>query len=179
MNASGSSNPAQPDFAALVALAGQIARLLKDRGETVAVAESSTGGLVSAALLAIPGASVIMRGGSVIYTRQARSGLLGLEPEYLAQNGIRPSTEAYAGLLAERVAQRLEADWGLGESGAAGPSGNRYGDKPGHSCIAVTGVAGKAITLETGQEEREANMWRFAEAALRLLLDQLEAIPAP
>lgn len=144
-----------------------VAHALKSRGETIAVAESSTGGLLSALLLAVPGASAYVRGGGVIYTRQARSGLMRFEEADLA--GIRSSSEPYAQLLARRVREQLDATWGLGETGAAGPTGNRYGDAPGHTCIAVSGPVERVMTLETGQADREENMWAFAAAALDLL----------
>jgi nicotinamide-nucleotide amidase len=156
----------------LAARAAAIAERLKAARETVAVGESSTGGLLSAILLAVPGASVYFRGGGVIYTAQARSGLLGLTAAQL--EGIRSSSEPYALLLARTVRERMAATWGLGETGAAGPSGNRYGDAPGHTCIAVVGPAERVITLETGQADREANMWAFADAALALLHECLE-----
>lgn len=140
---------------------------LKQRGETIAVAESSTGGLVSAALLAVPGASAYFRGGGVIYTRYARDGLLGIDDAAMA--GMRASTEAYALLMARAVRERLGATWGLAETGATGPTGNRYGDAAGHSCIAVAGPVERAITIETGKSDRIANMRAFAAAALDLL----------
>jgi nicotinamide-nucleotide amidase len=154
-------------MAKLRAMAEAVGGLLKARGETVAVAESSTGGLIAAALLALPGASAYFVGGGVIYTQKAREVLLA---EDLARHpGMRPSTEAYALLEASAIRQRLGTTWGLGETGATGPSGNRYGDAPGRSCIAVVGPRTRSITLETGQSEREANMWRFAKEALALL----------
>ena len=149
----------------LTTMAQSVAGLLKARGETVAVAESSTGGLVSAALLAVPGASAYYVGGGVIYTRDARRFLLDAPEEVIA---MRASTEGYALLIARLVRERLGTTWGLAESGASGPTGNRYGDDAGHSCAAVAGPAERAATLETGSAEREDNMWRFAEAALRL-----------
>src|SRR5687768_4231993 len=100
----------------LMPLAEQVAALLKERRETIAVAESSTGGLISAALLAVPGASAYFLGGAVIYTRAARTALLGIQDEALA--GMRASTEAYATLLARTVRERFATTWGLGESGA-------------------------------------------------------------
>jgi nicotinamide-nucleotide amidase len=103
----------------------------------------------------------------VLYTHQAREALLQVR---LADHpGMRASTEPYALLCATAVRERLGATWGIGETGAAGPSGNRYGDPPGHSCIAVAGPRTRVITLNTGQVEREANIWRFARAALALL----------
>ena len=153
----------------LIARAEKIARLLKDRRETMVVAESSTGGLISAALLAVPGASAYFLGGAVVYTQVARRALLDLGD--ISALGIRASTEAYARLLAQTAQQRFAASWALAESGATGPTGNRYGDAAGHSCIAVAGVAERAITLETGSSDRVGNMRAFSAAALGLLLD--------
>jgi PncC family amidohydrolase len=151
----------------LASMAETVGALLTARGETIAVSESSTGGLIAAALLAVPGASAYFIGGGVLYTHQAREALLQVR---LADHpGMRASTEPYALLCATAIRERLGATWGLGETGAAGPSGNRYGDPPGHSCIAVAGPRTRVITLSTGQAEREANMWRFARAALALL----------
>ena len=151
----------------LIPLARDIAHRLMARGENLAVAESSTGGLISAALLALPGASAWFLGGGVIYTGQARSALLGLTPADLEDT--RPATEAYAALLAGRVGQRLGAAWALAESGASGPSGNRYGDPPGHAALAVAGPVRRTVLVETGQSQREDNMRAFAMAALTLL----------
>jgi PncC family amidohydrolase len=110
----------------LLGLAEQIAARLKERGETVAVAESSAGGLIAAALLAVPGASAHFLGGAVVYTRHARRALLGISNE--AMQALRPSTEPYALLLARTVSERHGATWGLAETGATGPTGNAYGD---------------------------------------------------
>jgi nicotinamide-nucleotide amidase len=155
----------------LLALADQAAVLLKARRETIAIAESSTGGLVCAALLAVPGASAYFLGGAVVYTRRARELLMNLPREAVA--GMRSASEPYALLLARTASQRFSASWGLAETGAAGPTGNPYGDSPGHSCIAVAGGAEEAITVETGEADRLANMHAFAAAALELLLRQL------
>ena len=151
----------------LLPLAEQVAALLKQRRETIAVAESSAGGLISAALLAVPGASAYFLGGAVVYTRPARELLMDLPRE--AVRGMRSSSEPYALLLARTSSKRFSTTWGLAETGAAGPTGNSYGDDPGHSCIAIAGAAEEAITLETGQGDRLANMRAFAAAALGLL----------
>jgi nicotinamide-nucleotide amidase len=150
----------------LLKLGETIGELLKARKETVAVAESSTGGLIAAALLAVPGASAYFVGGAVLYTHKAREALL--EIELAAHPGMRASTEPYALLCATTMRERLGTVWGIGESGATGPAGNRYGDAPGHSCIAICGPQTRSMTLETGSAEREANMWRFAREALAL-----------
>ena len=156
----------------LVPLAEQIAQLLRTRAETVGVAESSAGGLISAALLAVPGASAYFLGGAVVYTRAARSGLLQI-PES-ALEGMRPSTEPYALLLARTARERLGSTWAIAETGATGPTGNRYGDAPGHACLAVSGPREQSATLETGSPDRQRNMQAFAAAGLRLMLDTLE-----
>jgi nicotinamide-nucleotide amidase len=151
----------------LAPLAETLAERLKARGETIAVAESSSGGLISAALLAVPGASAYFLGGSVVYTGKARMALLGLRREDVA--GMRSSSEPYALLLARTVRENLGATWGLSETGAAGPTGNGYGDAAGHSCLAIAGPTEMAFTLETGSADRAANMEAFAKAALELL----------
>ena len=155
----------------LSTMAASLGALLKERKETVGVSESSAGGLISAALLAVPGASAYFLGGGVIYTQAARRALLRVPDESVA--GIRSSTEAYALLKARTIRQLLGTTWGLAETGATGPTGNRYGDAAGHACIAVTGPLERAITLETGDADREKNMWAFARAALSLLEESL------
>jgi PncC family amidohydrolase len=150
-------------------LAEQIAKRLIARKETIAVAESSTGGLVSAALLALPGASAYFVGGAVVYTKTARAALMGIGDADM--QGMRPSTEAYALMLARRARERMGATWGVAETGATGPTGNRYGDAAGHTCIAVVGPSERAITLETGSADRRANMDAFAKRVLELVAD--------
>jgi len=154
-------------------LAGKIAARLIERRETIAVAESSTGGLVAAALLAVPGASAYVIGGAVVYTKAARAALLGINDADM--QGLRPATEAYSLLIARRVRERLGATWGLGETGATGPSGNRYGDPAGHSCMAIAGPVERAVTLQTGSAHRRANMDAFAMRALELLAEVISA----
>jgi PncC family amidohydrolase len=150
----------------LLAPAALIGERLKGDKATLSVAESSAGGLISAALLAVPGASAYFLGGAVVYTRVARRLLLDIPEEALA--GIRPSTEPYALLLARGVRARFETTWGIAETGATGPTGNRYGDAAGHACIAIAGPREASMTLETGDSDRVANMRAFAAAALEL-----------
>ncbi|WP_208642278.1 CinA family protein [Methylobacterium terrae] len=151
--------------------AGRIAALLTARRETVAVAESSAGGLVSAALLAVPGASAYYLGGAVVYTAQAREALIGLDAAGMAS--LRSASEPYAERVAGLVRERHGAVWGLCETGAAGPRGNRYGDAAGHTCLAVAGPVTRRLTLETGHGDRAANMEAFAAAMLDAFLDAL------
>ncbi len=157
----------------LLPLAEKIAARLIERRETIAVAESSTGGLIAAALLAVPGASAYVIGGVVVYTKASRAALLGIDDADM--QGLRPATEAYSLSIARRVRERLGATWGLGETGATGPSGNRYGDAAGHSCIAVAGPVARATTLETGSADRQANMEAFAWRAIELLAEAVAA----
>jgi nicotinamide-nucleotide amidase len=156
----------------LIAIAEQIAAKLVARKQTIAVAESSTGGLISASLLAVPGASAYFLGGAVVYTRDARRVLMDITDETM--KGIRSASEPYAKLLAEQARRRFATDWGLSETGATGPTGNRYGDAAGHSCMAVAGRTTSVITLETGSNDRTGNMKVFAATALKLLLKELE-----
>jgi PncC family amidohydrolase len=155
----------------LVTIAEKIATQLIARKQTIAVAESSTGGLISAALLSVPGASAYFLGGAVVYTRDARRLLMDIPDD--AMKGIRSASEPYANLLAGQIRQRFSTDWGLSETGAAGPTGNRYGDAAGHCCMAVAGPQNEVFTLETGSADRHANMQLFASAALNLLLENL------
>lgn len=154
-------------------VAAQAGALLKARGETVAIAEGSCGGLVSAALLAVPGASDYYAGGAVIYTLAAsRAFIAGAVP---TPPDLRGATEAFASYLARSVVVRLDATWGIGEGGAAGPTGNRYGDPAGHAWLAVAGPRDATRHLLTGSSDRLANMTAFAVAALVLLAEQLDA----
>ena len=161
----------------LTAMGAHAAVLLKNRGERIAIAESSAGGLISAALLAVPGASAYFTGGGVIYTGRALKGLLGISRTDLAARGLRSSSEPYALFLAETVRNKHRVEWGLAETGASGPTGNPYGDPAGHTCIAVAGLHTEAQTLRTGSSDRIENMWAFAEAALNLLVSALETAP--
>jgi nicotinamide-nucleotide amidase len=156
----------------LITIAEKIAVKLIERKQTIAIAESSTGGLISAALLSVPGASAYFLGGGVVYTRDARRILMDISDE--AMKGIRSASEPYAKLLANQARQRFATDWGLSETGATGPTGNRYGDAAGHSCMAVAGPHQAVFTLETGSSDRQANMQKFAGTALGLLLENLE-----
>ena len=151
----------------LLPIAERAGARLKARAETIAIAESSTAGLISASLLAQAGASAYFVGGAVVYTRSARAALLGITDADMT--GFRPSTETYALLLARRVRERHGTVWGLGETGATGPTGNRYGDAAGHTCLALSGPVELALTLETGSADRAQNMLAFAERALKEL----------
>ncbi|MCX7199120.1 MAG: CinA family protein [Proteobacteria bacterium] len=165
--------------------AGRVAVELKARGQTIAVGESAAGGLITAALLAVPGASAYCRGGLVIYTRNALLSLKAVDLARLAT--MRASTEAYACFEAHTLRTHFETDWGLGETGAAGPTGNKYGDAAGHACVAVAGpglglatgaIGERSRTLETGSTDRLGNMQAFAAAALLLMAETLEGLPA-
>jgi nicotinamide-nucleotide amidase len=151
----------------LTSMGQVVGALLKEKKHTIAVAESSAGGLISAALLSVPGASAYFLAGGVIYTHDARRALLGVPDEALT--GLRASTEEYALRLARAVRERLGTTWGLSETGATGPTGNRYGDAAGHACVAVVGPVEQTLTIETRHGNRELNMWSFTQTALELL----------
>jgi PncC family amidohydrolase len=156
----------------LTALAESATRRLRDRRETIAVAESSCGGLISASLLSIPGASGYYVGGTVTYSRVANQAFLA--GAVTAPPGLRSETEEFALYMARAAAAKLETTWAIGESEAAGPSGSVYGDPPGHVWVAVARAADSTRHLLTGSEDRSANMVAFAGAALALLIDCLD-----
>lgn len=153
----------------LLPLAEIIAARLIERKEKIAIAEGSAGGLISAALLAVPGASAYYLGGAVIYTVVARTELAGISNADM--KGIRAASEPYALLLAARIRDKHGATWGLSETGAAGPTGNRYGDPAGHTCIGIVGPSERAVTLRTGSADRQENMRAFSLRALEVLAE--------
>jgi PncC family amidohydrolase len=156
----------------LLALAQRAGAILRARRETIAVAEGAAGGLISAALLSVAGASTFYLGGAVVYTLAAsRAFMAGAVP---APPNLRGASEPWALYLARSAATKLEATWGIGEGGAAGPTGNRYGDPPGHAWVAVAGAREATHHVLTGDDDRVANMAAFARAALELLVEQLE-----
>ena len=159
----------------LISIAAKLGDALKTRRETIGVAESSSGGLISTALLAIPGASAYYLGGAVVYTLQSRRVLLDLPDSAFA--GLRGLTEELALVLARGARQRFATTWSISEVGAAGPTGSRYGDPPGTSCIAVAGTIERALKIHTGNPDRVANMRVFAARALELLSECLVAAP--
>ncbi|MGJ7506066.1 CinA family protein [Variovorax sp. GT1P44] len=159
------------DLPSLSELAGRVGAALKARKETIAVVESSAGGLVSAALLAVPGASAYFLGGAVVYSRRAAKALLGLTADDVA--GMRGETEPYALMVAGKIRDSHRASWGISESGAAGPSGSPYGDAPGHVCLAVVGAITQSRTIETASDDRAANMDLFARHLLSMFEEAL------
>lgn len=159
-------------------LGTQAGALLRERGEKIVVAETSAGGLISAALLAVPGASTYFVGGAIPYSRRSIQAIAGLDIRALMASGIRSSSEPYARLLAKTIREKHErVHWGLAETGAAGPEGNPYGDPAGHTCMAVDGPLCRVQTLRTGSADRASNMRAFACASLQLLIDALRAAP--
>lgn len=152
--------------------AAAVADILKARKDTVGVAESSTGGLISANLLAVPGASAYFLGGTIIYTLRARRELLGIDKSTLDRQ--QPLTEAYVALCAQTIRTRLDATWGIAELGATGPAGTSYGHPPGICVLAVVGPVTLTRRIETGSPDREGNMQTFTHAALELLHEALE-----
>ena len=155
----------------LTLISNEIAKILIERGDTIAVAETSAGGLVSASLLAVPGASAYYLGGGVLYTHQSRKILLGIPDSEM--KGIRSSSEPYAQLLAVTIRNKFKTTWGISEPGAAGPTGNRYGDNPGHTCVSVSGPVDDIKTVETNSQNRSKNMMTFSSEALNLLRECL------
>jgi len=154
-------------------IASEVGAMLKVRKENIAVAESSAGGLIAANLLAVPGASRYFVAGSVVYTQNARDLLMTITDEEMS--GKRSSSEPYATLLAQKLLQRHGTTWALAETGAAGPTGNSYGDPAGLSCIAVAGPDEFVHTITTGSDNRAENMQTFTRAALDTLARSINA----
>ena len=164
----------------------RLAELLKARGLTIAVAETSAGGLVASKLLARPGASGFFRGGIVCYSAQAKRALLPGLPEKLAPT----ATEKHALQLAIALRELLEVDYAIGESGVAGPSKNSRGIAPGVDAVAVAGPDGAYLTRmlfpdtelsaadaygQAPKVPRADVMEKFSESALALAVEALEA----
>jgi nicotinamide-nucleotide amidase len=160
----------------LLPLAQKLGESLKERKETIGIAESSTGGLISSALLSVPGASAYFLGGAVVYTLASRRALLDLPDN--AFQGIRGLSEQLALVLARGARQRFASTWSISEVGASGPTGSRYGDPAGTTCIAVAGPVERALKIQTGSDDRVANMRVFAAKALELLAECIAAQPA-
>ncbi|MBT4983890.1 MAG: CinA family protein [Ilumatobacter sp.] len=157
----------------LLAAGAVCGELLRARGETVATGEGSCGGLISTALLAVPGASAYFLGGSVIYTKHALDGLLTGQVERPPK--LRGASEPWVMHLAEAARTHIGATWGIGEGGATGPSGNPYGDPAGHAWVGVSGPVDASRHVLTGDDDRAANMVAFAIAGLDLFADTLRS----
>jgi nicotinamide mononucleotide (NMN) deamidase PncC len=112
-------------------------------------------------------------GGIVIYTRQGWDVLRDFEEGEL--EGHRSATEGNALVRARIARDRFKASWGIGETGAAGPVGNRYGDPAGHAWVAVSGPREQAVRVATGHAARLDNMHAFGAVALRLLEESLRS----
>ncbi|MFM6831670.1 MAG: CinA family protein [Novosphingobium sp.] len=161
----------------LAGIGAEAGFLLKKHGQSIAVADGATGGLISASLLAMPGASAFYLGGGVIYTLKGRRITLGHAPGSL--RGHTSATESYAIAQAQLIRQRYGADWGIAETGAAGGgSAHPLGVASGTSAVAVAGPDGMTASrlVQTGGNDRLANMQAFTAAALCLLRDTLAAV---
>jgi len=150
----------------------EVSDVLKARGETIAVAESTTGGLISARLLSMPGASAYFLGGIIIYSRLSRKVFLDASAEKL--DGVKPLSEEMALFFAKEVREKLSATWGIAELGLAGPTG-AYGYEAGNSVIAVSGPVEAAVRINTGHNDRARNMEEFTDRAFELLRDVLSS----
>jgi len=167
------STPSDFPPVSLRILAIEVTDLLRSRNETVSIAETASGGLISATILSIPGTSKLFRGGLTLYTLESRVAFAGWTPAHI-ENYRGPTPEVVAG-LAENVRGTLKSTWTVSESGTAGPTGgNTKNRTPGYVALAVASEAGTLTReVETGHEVRERNMVDFAIAALQLLKDAI------
>ena len=156
-------------------LAEEIASLLLVRRETIAVAETAAGGLISGTLTAVPGASAWFLGGVVPYAAAAKQRWLGLDVTTIGGGAV--SAEA-APRMASAVRDALAATWGLAETGIAGPQTGRRSSKPaGLVFVAIEGPASDAREHVTGLGGRAENQAAFTNLALQLLLESLRRAP--
>lgn len=157
----------------------RIAALLRARGEKVAIADGASGGLIAATLLTVPGALDFFVGGGVVYSFRARDVLFALPRE--AYTGMRGASVEYALLQARAIRDNFGADWGLAESGSVGGSAHPSGAPAGTSVAAIASPSGMTVTcvIETGSDDRIANMAAFTRNALGALEDALAAAGAP
>jgi nicotinamide mononucleotide (NMN) deamidase PncC len=153
----------------------RIAGLLRARGEKVAVADGATGGLIAASLLTVPGALDFFVGGGVVYSFRARDVLFALPRD--AYKGMRGASADYAMLQARAIRDNFGAEWGLAESGSVGGSSHPSGALAGQSVAAIAAPGGVTITrvIETGSDDRIANMAAFTRNALGAFEDALTA----
>ncbi|HUH66916.1 MAG TPA: CinA family protein [Syntrophales bacterium] len=153
-------------------LVRDIAAILTSAHETLSVAESSAGGLVSSCLLSIPGASSFFVGGSVLYSYQIRNEIVGMGKE---EHGVYGgSTPELILEIATRFRERIGTDWVIAEGGAAGPSKSPYGHNAGYTALAIAGPINRAKSIETGKSDRIENMSEFTNALLSFFLDVLK-----
>lgn len=160
---------------ALASIAAEAGALLKARGQSIAVVDGSTGGLISASLLAMPGASAFYLGGGVIYTLKGRRIVLGHPPGSL--RGYTSAKEDYALAQARLIRERYGADWGIAETGASGGSAHPLGVASGTSAVGVVGPDSieASVLIVTDSNDRLENMQTFTQRALMLLRDTLAA----
>ena len=156
----------------LTELANRVGARLKERGETVAVAENSAGGLVSAALLAVPGASAYFVGGAVpLLPPCRRRRFWACRIARRPNRARRPSRTRW--MLANTIRERLSTTWGLAETGTRPVRPAIATAMPRATPAWPRGPSERATTLKTGSGNRAANMDALACAGLRLFLEAL------
>jgi nicotinamide-nucleotide amidase len=148
---------------------------LVDRRETLATAESLTGGLVAATIVEIPGVSAVFRGGLVVYATDLKARLAGVPEDLLQERG--PVDGDVAAALARGVRERCGADWGLATTGVAGPE-PQDGKPVGLVYVAVADRSGAVVRELKLDGNREAVRTESVTAVLQLLTDSLRALPA-
>ncbi|KAL8823958.1 MAG: hypothetical protein Q9191_005413 [Dirinaria sp. TL-2023a] len=156
-------------------LLSEISSLLKQRKETVSIAETASGGLISASLLSTPGASAFYKGGLTLYTLESRVAFAGWTQEDI-EKYKGPTPGVVAG-LAENVRSKLGSTYTVCESGTAGPTGGSTRNRtPGYVALAVAAEQGTFTReVETARGgDREANMVAFATEGLQLLREVIK-----
>ena len=152
--------------------AADLVASLAERGETLACAESLTGGLVCAAVTDVPGASAVLRGGVVSYATEVKASVLGVDAGLLARTGAVDADVARQ--MAEGVCRVLGSDWGLATTGVAGPD-PQDGAAVGTVFVAVAGPSGTQVRAHHFSGDRSAIRTATVRAALDLLRSRLKA----
>lgn len=154
--------------------ARRVIERLAARGETIAVAESLTGGMLAAALVDVPGASAVLRGGVVAYATDLKHGLLGVDEDLLRDRG--PVDGEVARQMAEGVRARLGATIGVATTGVAGPE-PQGGHPPGEVWIGIASASAASAEPFAFTGDRAAVRAATVAAALERVLGVLRGSP--
>ncbi|KAL4745495.1 hypothetical protein BDW72DRAFT_186595 [Aspergillus terricola var. indicus] len=160
-------------------LAQEVVELLKARRETLSVAETAAGGLISACLLSVPGASAVYKGGLTVYTLESRLAFAGWTQ--VDREKYRGPTTEIVGQMADHTRRTLESTYAVSESGTAGPTGGTTRNRtPGYVAVAVSTANGNQTReVETGSSDRAQNMVAFARESLQLLKEVISHSVTP
>ncbi|MFN8239588.1 MAG: CinA family nicotinamide mononucleotide deamidase-related protein [Bacteroidales bacterium] len=148
-------------------------KMLSERGETLSLAESCTGGRIASLVTSIPGSSKIFLGSVVSYDNSIKTGVLGVDPSIIEQHGAVSRETVIS--MAEKVRLLFRTDWAIATSGIAGPDGGTPGKPVGTVWVSVSSASGTIAETYVYGQDRQVNISRFSVAALNLLRKQIIA----